>query len=307
MRKLKYTILSLFAMSSMLFSCIDDDNDELTGEAIQGGLVELNNAAIGYVVGDNGTYTASGSVYQGNIQTTSIDVYKSFSSSASGSTSNEVLMTTLTINNTNVSETGTFEFSFTYENLIQGLTIDNNPFPTDDGTLNIGDFWELRYVSTTSDGNVNSNSVTTKVSVGTRFAGTYNVINHQYWRIGVLRDDVEWPATMLIESVDAITYRVVEYFGAFSGNEYYFQIDENDRITYPENTPSGEQQTGNGQPMTTCELNASDLTNVPCGAATNYVERDDVNGEDKLYMTFGYFTSGSGPREFYQVLEKIVE
>ena len=112
---------------------------------------------------------------------------------------------------------------------------------------------------------------------------------------------------MLIESVDATTYRVVEYFGAFNGNEYYFQIDENDKITYPAETPDGDAQTGNGEPMTTCALNPGDLTNVPCGADTNIVIRDDVSGKDRLVMTFGYFTGGSGPREFYQVLEKIVE
>jgi len=290
------------------FFLVDQDNDELTGGAIEGGLVALNNPAIAYVVGNDATYTASGSVYQGNVQTTSVDVYKSFTSSATGTSSTEALLTTIAISNTAIGENGTFEFSFKYEDLISGLTLAGNPLPASDADLAIGDFFNLRYASTTSQGNVNSNSSTTKVSVGTRFAGSYTVGDeHEYWRIGVFRDDVAWPDEMLIESVDATTYRIVEYFGAFDGNVMYFEIDSNDKITYPADTPEGDPQLGNGQPMTTCQNNPNDLTNVPCGASTNIVVRDDVNGEDQLFMTFGYLTAGSGPREFYQVLTKIVE
>lgn len=306
MKKMKYLIVMLLSFTALV-SCIDDDNDELTGGAAIGGLVTIDTPSVGYVVGNDGTYTASGSVYQGNAQTTSISVYKTFNNSATGASSNEELFFTLPISNTTVGQSGNFSFDFTYEDLIEGLTIDGAPLSTNDADLNIGDFWELKYVSTTSNGDVNANGSTTKVSVGTRFAGTYNVIAHEYWRIGVLRDDVPWPAQMLIESVDATTYRVVEYFGAFPGNEYYFEIDALDKITYPAETPDGEGQTGNGQPLTTCELNAADLTNVPCGDLSNFVVRDDVEGKDQLHMTFGYFTAGSGAREFYQVLEKAVD
>jgi hypothetical protein len=47
---------------------------------------------------------------------------------------------------------------------------------------------------------------------------------------------------------------------------------------------------------------------VYCGTS-NFVVRDDVEGKDRLVMSFGYYTgSGAvGPRVFYQVLEKIVE
>lgn len=306
MKNIKLLLL-LFIGLSLATSCIDDDNDELTGGAITGGIVSPDSGAIGYVVGNGDTYTASGSVYQGAVQTGTIEVYNKFTSSATGESSNEVLLATLDIANTQVGSSGTFATSFDYAALIAGLTLEGSPLPADDGGLNIGDFWTLSFVSTLSDGNKVRNSATTKVSVGTRFAGLYAVVESAYWRIGAFRDDVAWPEEMLIESVDATTYRVVEWFGAFNGNEYYFQIDENDKITYPEETPDGDAQTGNGQPFTTCDRNPGDLTNVPCGADTNIVIRDDVSGKDRLVMTFGYFTAGSGPREFYQVLEKIVE
>jgi len=299
--------LMLILTISFATSCIDDDNDELTGGAIEGGLLSLDNPSIGYVVGDGATYIATGSAYQGNTQTVMVDVYKSFTDSQTGSSTNEVLYDTLTITDTEIGSNGTFSTSFTYEDLISDLLLDGSPLSPDDANLNIGDFWTLRYVSTLSTGNTVSNAASTKVSVGTRFAGSYNVLEGIYYRIGVLRDDVGWPDEMEIQSVDANTYRVVEYFGAFNGNEYYFQIDENDNITYPDETPDGDAQTGNGQPMTTCAANPGDLTNVPCGSETNIVVRDDIDGKDQLIMTFGYYTDGSGPREFYQVLEKIVE
>jgi len=306
MKKIKYIILSILTLT-VIVSCIDEDNDRLTGDSIEGGLVEINKAAIGYVVGDDGTYTVSGTVYQGGIQTNMVDIYKSFTSGES--TSNELILTSLPIANTTISEKGTFEYSFKYEDLINGLLLDGASLPTVDSELNIGDFWTLRFASTTSQGNVNFNARTAKVSVGTRFAGLYSVIEHDYWRIGVQRSDVEWPDEMVVESVDAITYRVVEYFGAFDNNEYYFQIDSNDRITYPALTPSGDPQVGNNEPMTNCDSNLTDLTNVPCGDLSNLVIRDEVNGKDQLVMTFGYYTveGASGAREFYQVLEKIVD
>ena len=34
---------------------------------------------------------------------------------------------------------------------------------------------------------------------------------------------------------------------------------------------------------------------------------NDILGKDKIYMSYGYLTAGSGPREFYEVLEKVVD
>ena len=310
MKNIKYLILSLFAFAAIT-SCIDDDNDELTGNNDVGGLVSVNNGLIGYVVGNDGTYTAAGSVYQGKVQTNKIDIYKSFTDAATGETSNENLLVSIPISDITIGKKVAFDFSFKYEDLIAGLTLNGAPLPANDGELNIGDFWELRYESSTSDSDTQFNGSTTKVSVGTRFAGTYRTLDAAYYRIGVLTystaDFQNFVPEQVIESVDATTYRVVEYFGVFGGNTWYFQIDENDKISYPAETPDGEAQTGNGQPFITCELNPGDMTNVPCGSNTNYVERDDVTGADKLYLSYGYFTGGSGAREFYQVLEKIVD
>ena len=51
---------------------------------------------------------------------------------------------------------------------------------------------------------------------------------------------------------------------------------------------------------------AQDLSNVCGGSDKNKVIRSS-DGKDVLVMSFGYFTAGSGSREFYQKLEKIIE
>lgn len=317
MKTLKNLFLSLFVIA-FVASCenstlIDDSEDLLTGNAITGGLLSFDKTAIAYVVGDGAVYTASGSVYQGKVQTTGIDVYKSFTSSTTGESTNEELLESVTISNTEIGQSPAFETSFSYEDLISGLTLGGNPLPTSDSALSIGDFFTLRFVSTLSTGEKVSNGPTVKVSVGTRFAGSYRPVYGEYYRIGVLTyTTADWEAfcpVTVIESVDATTYRVVEYFGPFNGNEWYFQIDENDIISYPDETPDGDAQLGNGQPFITCESNASEFSSdgLPCGSESNYVVRDNVNGADQLHMTFGYFTDGSGPRTFYQILEKIVD
>jgi hypothetical protein len=312
MKKIKNILC--FTLLAVLFTACDinDRNyDDVVEVDRTGGILSLDKTLIGYVVGDNATYTASGNVYQGNVTTQTIEIYNSFTSSATGNTTNEVLLATVPVSELTTGSNSAFSADFTYEQLISGLELEGAPLPTSDGELTIGDFWNLRYVSKTSTGGSNTNYRTTKISVGTRFSGTYRPVAGEYYRIGVptydLADWLNFCPETVIESVDATTYRVKEYFGPFNGNEWYFQINGDDSITYPLNTPSGDAQTGNGQPFITCQSNPADMTNVPCGAGSNVVIRDNVNGADQLVMTFGYDTPGSGSREFYQILEKIVD
>jgi hypothetical protein len=147
-------------------------------------------------------------------------------------------------------------------------------------------------------------------TVSTRYAGKYATLDADYYRIGVLTYTEAsgfYPDELIIESVDAITYKVLEYIGVFNGNEWYFQIEDG-VISYPLEYPAGTTQLLNDQPLITCESNPADMVNIPCDPAeTNIVINDDVEGKDQLIMSVGYYTGGSGPREFYQVLEKIVD
>lgn len=290
-------------------SCSEVDQDPLSGNQNEGGLITVKNQLIPYVVGNGADfpYAAAFTAFQGDVQVTSVKIFKTFTN-VSGVSSNTNLLRTITLPNTAQFET--INFTVSLNELITGLTLNGAPLTNNDSTLNIGDFWTLSYETTTSNGLERVIATKSKVSVGTRFAGDYKVIQCQYWRIGVPRPDVTGPfvgTTVSIESVNATTYRKLEYGGPFEGNEFYFTIDGSDNILVP-GTYDGAIQLINEYPVINCTANPSDMTNA-CSVAgiQNKVVRDDVLGKDKLYMSYGYFTTGSGPREFYEVLEKVVE
>jgi hypothetical protein len=301
MKNIKYLILSLFTVIS-LGACVENDNDELTGDAITGGLLSIDNQLISYVVGSGATYVATGSVFQGREQTTSIDIYKSFTNNTTGAVSNEVLLKTITIGDTTMGSTLGFDLNFTYEELITDLTIDGAPLPANDGNLNIGDYWSLRYASNTSEGDLNFNAKTTKVAVGTRYAGVYTVEDSSYFRLGV--DGGNWNGTdRIIESVNASIYRH-KGVGFWDDNEFYFTVDNaTGVITIMDVDLEGNGVNLNSQPIMTCESNNA-FTVLACGASSSLAVPDDVDGADELIMTVGYLTAGSGPREFFQRMVK---
>lgn len=302
--KFWYILIAAFVFT--VTSCGEQD-DLLTENANTGGLVEVQTASVFYLLGDvTAPYTIRLLVPQGEVKTTSIEVYAKFTDALG--TGEEGLLMTIPVDNTINSSfvTGTF----TYNDLKAATSrADGSALPDDDFELVIGDNWTLSYRAMTTSGDW-LNAATTNVGVATRFAGTYAVIDKDYWRINVDRSDLDgfWPATIDIVSVDASTYWQVEWVGPFDLNELYFTINPMDEIDYPENQPDGDPQIINDQPITTCDLNPGDLTNVFCDEpTTNTAQRVDPSGEDILYMAYGYFTPGSGPREFYQELEKIVE
>lgn len=289
-------------------SCEEEDNDLLTGNQNEGGLLSVNTILVPYVVGNGADfeYEASISTFQGDIQVNSVDIYKTFTNVA-GESSNTVLLKTVTFPNT--AQLENLNFTVTYNELINGLTLNGAPLPANDSALNIGDSWTLTYVSNTSAGTQAQNLRTTKVSVGTRFAGQYTVIQCEYWRINVPRPDVTGPflgTVVTIESVNSTTYKKLEWAGPFSGNEFYFTINSNDDILVP-TTYGGAAQILNALPATNCTETPGDMLNA-CSfpGIQNKVVRDDVLGKDRLYMSYGYIAA-TGPREFYEVLEKVVD
>ena len=128
---------------------------------------------------------------------------------------------------------------------------------------------------------------------------TFRVVEKDYWRIFEDRSDLDdfWPETMQIVEVSQGLFKQLEWAGLFDGNELYFNVGLDNSITYPIIGPTGEPQTLNDQPLTTCDRNPDDLPNVFCNLpTTNTVTFED--GVTTLYMAFGYYTAGSGPRNF---------
>ncbi|MBI9065735.1 MAG: hypothetical protein JEZ09_00505 [Salinivirgaceae bacterium] len=133
-------ILTIFAFSLMVFqSC---DKSELEIQVTEGGLIELKNPSISYVVGNTGPYTSSIRVYSGEEKITKVEVYKTFYTVRKDTlietvvkedttvydtsivdailTSNSVLFQTF---NLNESENVIINFDFTFNEIRDGLTM----------------------------------------------------------------------------------------------------------------------------------------------------------------------------------------
>ena len=305
MKTLKKLILTLF-VSTMIFSCVDDDNDELTGNAAVGGYVDVGNPLISYVVGSGNTYAAAGSVFQGNVQTPVINVYNTFTDNMTGESSNRTLLKTIQISDVNFGSSSQFDLTFTYEELIAGLTLNGSPLPANDGGLNIGDFWILEYESTTSEGTTHNNSAATKVAVGTRYAGIYTVVESEYWNSGGFIGN--WTGgDRIIESVDATTYRHVG-LAYWDDNEFFFSVDNDTNvITAFDKDLEDADLLLNGSPVMTCTGGTGAFESVTCDGSTSRAIPDDVNGEDVLEFTIGYFRGVGATREFFERLVKQVD
>lgn len=317
-------IFCFVAFSLTVLSACNESEDLITENAQEGGLLTATSTSLNYVVGNpDGPYTIELWVNQGRQKVRTVNLYKSFTKTVTWEvtvggetkdttrtfTSNEVLAESIEITN----DEGHFiTSSYDFDELTQGLTIGypdgtTGALPDSDTEYQIGDRWVFRLESVLDDERVVQQAYTVGISVSTRYAGKYRAIVGEYYRIGVpTYSTANWPEETVIESVDATTYRVVEYLGAapFTGNTWYFQIVDG-VITYPDKTPTGEDQLGNGQPFIDCVSNPVDMADVHCGSS-NFVT-NSPEGKDRLTMSFGYYTAGSGPRTFYQVLEKIVE
>lgn len=312
MRNINKLFLAIAGLAVLSTGCNVEPDDLVTADAKSGGLIVPASANNNYVVGSADPYEVSIKVEQGHTKITSVAVYKLFNTRVlneeteeyEAKVSNEVLLTEIDITNT---ATHYVSFEVDFASLRADLEVDGEPLPAVDGELSIGDNWVLRMESTLSDGrkvtSTTNNSV--KFTVATRYAGKYKALDASYYRLGVLTyGGADWPQ-IEIASIDAKTYLMLEYWGPFSGNQLYFQIEPDKTITYPA-AWEGVAQTGNGVALATCALNAAEFVANLC-AGSNVVVDDDVAGKDQLIMTFGYITPGSGPREFYQQLEKIVE
>jgi hypothetical protein len=318
-------IYCIVFLGMLLSQCDTKPDDVVTDGALEGGLVEPTASSVNYVVGNSGSYSVDFFVRQGtgNQEITAINLYKSVYKvpvawsnpadtnhltvdSIPAKWSNIVLEETIPITGTENHYVSMTPLDFT--GLKANLLIDGEPLPATDDLMRIGDYFSFVIESVLADGRKVLQAGPVNMGVSTRFAGKYKCIAAEYYRLGVLTyGQADWPAVTEILSVDAKTYRVLEYLGAeaFNGNTYYFQIESDGSITYPASW-DGVAQTGNDQPFITCETNPTDMLEVHCGES-NYIIKDDVNGKDRLVMSFGYYTAGSGPRVFYQVMEKIVE
>lgn len=175
------------------------------------------------------------------------------------------------------------------------LTAGLVPFDFKDIVLEISD-------SSQPIAELNTITITVKALGEDSLAGEYEVIGGDYWRLGVNNGWGALGGTRVIEALSPTTYKHPDFFGLFAG-EFYFTVSSTDKVTVLKTNPiTGEVLLQGTAPFLTCEQNSSSLTNVKCGQS-NYVQRA-TDRKDIIYLTYGYNTPGSGPREFYEVLRR---
>lgn len=176
MKKISYFLMLLFTVG--LVSCTDDDNDTLTGSETTGGLLNSITPGVTYAQGSDpeSLMNARFRGFQGRDQIEQVEIYKQFSGhDAEGNVvlSNKALLKTVDF--PLEAQMETINYSFNYNELIAGLTINGGPMPADDEALQIGEFWTLTFVSKLTSGEKFQNRTTTKVTVscGSFLAGNY--------------------------------------------------------------------------------------------------------------------------------------
>ena len=135
------------------------------------------------------------------------------------------------------------------------------------------------------------------------FAGIYTVTESAYWNSGGYIE--HWNGTTrLIESVGGNIYRHVG-LAYWDDNEFYFTVDSDTNvITVLDVDLQGGDLLLNGSPIMTCEGTGGAFESIPCNDSTSKATLDEVNGEDVLEFTVGYFRGVGATREFHEVLKR---
>lgn len=179
MKNIFKSLLYSFLVFGTLVSCTEEEDDMLTGNKSTGGLLEKITPSITYAQGSdsNAPLTATFSAFQGKDAIVSVNVYKQYFGTvgSEAKVSNQALLKTVQF--PLASQYETVSYSFTYNDLIQGLIYNGSPMPSNDGTLVIGDYWKLTYVAKLANGttmNLNVKSTNVNVSCGSFLEGHYS-------------------------------------------------------------------------------------------------------------------------------------
>jgi hypothetical protein len=299
---LKGCLLILFV--SLGLSCEDDRemNYDKNAAINQQVIDPYLQVTTGFVSFQPGTpeYNIAFNVINGVKAINKVNVYTTFTDAGTGLPSNERLIGTYNVTDP---YRNVITDNLTYDELRDGLTVNGQPLPEVDENVVPGSGWVYRFEGVDAAGNAVPLLGAINM-VFSKYAGLYKVIDSHYFRIGV--DNGDWNGEeRFIGHVDDVTLSYNDWWGPFAwaGASFHFSVDPDTKaITIPILTESG---LFSGNRAISCKTDKGTFKSVPCDGSNILVE-DEATGKHKIYITYGYFTDGSGPREFYEVLEKIV-
>jgi hypothetical protein len=172
----KSNIIAAGLILLLIHACVEPV-DLVTADAKSGGLVDVLTSNVPYKLGATPSIAVDMVIPQGP-EITSIEVYNSFVT-VDGKASNSLLMTTIDVAGANANNDVEESLSVTYADLIEGLTVEGAPLPSDEQDLAIGDTWTLNYVSVMADDSREVlNNASTSIGVANQYAGTYQVVGY---------------------------------------------------------------------------------------------------------------------------------
>lgn len=176
---------------------------------------------------------------------------------------------------------------------IKVLTANLVPFDFKDIVLEITE-------SSESISEKNTIALTLKALGANTLAGTYDVVDGQYWNSGSYRGDYNG-RTVVIEAISPGVYKHVG-LAFWAKNAFYFEVDEDTgKITVLDKDLDGKPVLLNGSPIMTCTGGAGSFEMIPCNSETNLsILKDD--GKHEVRLNVGYFRGTGKTREFFEKL-----
>jgi hypothetical protein len=299
-------VIALLALGCTNPDPVTIDADNPINPTQSDAYLQVNTPVIGFQAGTE-KYGLAVNVINGVNSISTLNVYSTFTNT-SGVSSNEVLLKSYPVDATTRE---VIVDSLSYADLKNGLTLDGQPLPEDELQLAVGAGWDLRLEGVNAAGEVvplNGGGVS--VAVLSPYAGIYEYSDLEYWRIGVLRDDVSDPSlgsAVYIGSVDENTFSHNDWWGPFgdwTGNHFEFDVDFANPIepnVYPVVNYQFPDGIYSGISALTCAANPANLSNVCDGS--NVLIVDPVTNKHRFILAYGYMAA-TGSREFYNVLDK---
>lgn len=311
MKKISYIILLNLLI---LASC--NKNDNLIDEgAKEGGLFEVLTNAIIYNLGNmdvNNVIDLKQYNVGDNNSIVRIDIYQQyFTTDDNDSAISTDIKLLKSVDLSSYNTPGYLSTSVSFKELARSTALNGVAIDTIDTDLKSGFYWLLTYKAVLADGREIILPNTQTIFVNAKFAGNYKVLEKKYYRIGVLRDDLDadWEDVVSISAINATTYVLGTHIGPFPGaGKVLFSVEENDTDVFPltyYKTYTGvdvDELLINSQPAIYCPDDAANLSNVgSCADGSNVLIKGT---KDTLVMSFGYLAP-TGSREFYYKMVKL--
>lgn len=172
-----FSVVIILTVTFSLSSCLMDD-DLMTADVKTGGLIDASTLVQYLPTSDQGI-SLNMIVYPGPAVQV-VKVYKTFYHKSTGKYSNQELLSTIDVNGSNASDTISLSPSYTWDQLIQGLSMEDYTIPSAPSSADVGDYFILTYKSVLSDGREVSSNLNTTVLVANTYAGYY-ISNIKYF------------------------------------------------------------------------------------------------------------------------------